>query len=186
MIPVLLIFVVLAPAIAHMFLNLQTARAEAHRDTFSKSRTAFLLPDSIMDSHINDEMDSQFGSIDPTTRQHVFASSVEIPSAPNNLFDAPEPLEIDLKVTSIELFPEGFPNSIAEGWEYIPHKWSLLGGGTQHMMTYGTVPRSAWTYLGWPWVPTQDLVFEPYQMQSWHGGLSGVNEDMRERYKLAE
>jgi hypothetical protein len=193
-IPVLLIMVSLAPWVAHLFLDLMVARTEAHRDAFDKTTTFLLLPESFMDNHINDAAATQFGEVNATTRQHAFATfPEEVPSDITDLIGGPESTSLTIKGIEFDTFPEGFPNNAVEGWEYIRHQPKFGGSQPIHMMTYAAVARSPWTYLGWPWIPTQDAVWEPKLLQDWHGeqdkiGGMGDNddEDGREKYKLAE
>ena len=185
--PVLLLFVGLAPWVAHLFLDVQVARAEAHRDTFAKTTTFLLMPEAMMDNHVNSMMSSQFGAITPRSRRHAFAGfPPEVPDSINGILDPPETLDISVGPFTLDLFPGGFPNSTVEGWEYIPRDNALEGQDQLHLMAYGAVIRSPWTRLGWPWVATQDMMWEPKLMQDWQGEQEKIDDDLRERYKLAE
>lgn len=186
-IPVLLLVVVLAPRVAHLFLDALVTRAEAHRDTFAKTTSFVLMPEAMMDNHVNSLMSAQFGALTPSSRRHAFAEfPPDVPPSINAALDAPEALEIPLGPFSLELCTEGYPNSVVEGWGYTAHSGSIAGQQPVHLMAYGAVIRSPWTKLGWPWVATQDIMWEPKQMQDWQGAQERIDDDMRERYKLAE
>ncbi len=184
----LLIVILLAPWAAGMFLDLQLARTEAHRDMFDKTTTMLLMPEALMSNHVNDELSSQFGELTPQTRQHEFASfPPDVPSSVNDIFDPPGGLSIKFSSTvSLDLFEDGFPNYPVEGWEYVRRNGFFENSEDLHFMTYGSTIRSPWTWLGYPMVATQDLIFEPKQMQDWQGEQEAVDEDMRGRLKLAE
>lgn len=89
---------------------------------------------------------------------------------------------------------EGFPNQSVEGWETMHyggmfHRGSLgIGIGGSRLVSYGAVMRSPWTRLGWPWIATQDLRYEPKQLKTWFEGLSGEEPglvaDDYTRYKM--
>lgn len=189
--PVLLVVVGLAPVVAHMFLDMLVARTEAHRDTFDKTTTFALMPDALMNNHVNSALSAQFGAVNPTTRKHAFA---EFPPdytqyAPNidNIFDPPGGIGIPIGPWTIDIFGDGFPNATVEGWEYIRRPQVFGGQGEMHIMTYGAVIRSPWTKLGYPFVPTQDLFTEPKKMQDWYGDLELSDmSDIRTAYHLAE
>ena len=184
----LMVVIFLAPWAASMFLDLQTTRTEAHRDMFDKTATMLLMPEALMNNHVNSELSSQFGALTAETRQHEFSSfPPDVPDSVNNIFDAPGSLSIKFSSTvSLDLFEEGFPNYPVEGWEYIQRRGFLEGSPDLHFMTYGSAIRSPWTWLGYPMVATQDLIFEPKQMQEWQGEQEAVDEDMRGRLKIAE
>jgi len=78
-IPVLLIVILMTPWVAHLFLDLLEARTEAHRDTYAKANTMVLMPEALMDNHVNTAMSAQFGALTTRTRRHTFASSTEVP-----------------------------------------------------------------------------------------------------------
>lgn len=185
--PLFLLFVVMTPWVAHLFLDVQVARTEAHRDTFAKTTTMLLMPEALMDNHVNAAMSSQFGAITSDSRQHALASPPPaIPDSINGILDPPEGLDISIGPFTLDLFPGGFPNSTVEGWEYIPRANAFGVEEDLHLMAYGAVIRSPWTRLGWPWVATQDIMWEPKLMQDWQGEQEKIDDDMRERYKLAE
>jgi len=184
---VLLILVGMAPWVAHLFLDILVTRTEAHRDAFAKTTTFVLMPEAMMDNHVNSLMSVQFGALTPETRQHAFAGfPPEVPGSINGILDPPEGLGISLGPFSLDLFPDGFPNATVEGWEYVARPNLFEDQEQLHLMAYGAVIRSPWTKLGWPWVATQDIMWEPKQMQDWQGSQERVDDDMRERYKLAE
>ena len=186
-IPVLLIVVGLAPWLAHMFLDLLVARTEAHRDTFDKTTTIVLMPEALMDDHVNSAMSSQFGALTKATRRHSFAEfPLDVPGSVEGIIDSPGGTSISMGPFSLDLFPDGFPNSPVEGWEYIARPRGFGGDGEMHFMTYGAAVRSPWTKLGWPWIATQDMIFEPAKLQGWQGDQEEIDDNMRERYRLAE
>ncbi len=200
-IPALLLIVGMAPWVAHMFLDVLVTRTEAHRDTFDKTTTVVLMPEAMMSNYVNRAMSSQFGDLTASTRQHALAHAPpDIPSSLDGVLmrgtfreemfrysrNGPDKLEIELGPFSLSLFPEGFPHSSVEGWEYIQRPKTFADQEELHFMAYGTVIRSPWTKLGWPWVATQDLLYEPKQIQDWQESQLQVKDKMRERYKLAE
>lgn len=186
------------PLIAFLFLDLQITRSEAHRDMFDKTTTTFLLPSALMSAHVNDELSAQFGALTTENRQHAFAAfPPAVPDGandPNGLIDPPGAVSIGAKVSgsakkdlgSLDLFEGGFPNNTTEGWEYTPRRGMFEQSDDIHFMTYAATIRSPWTYLGWPFVAAQDMIFEPAQMQGWAGDQVKVDEDMRGRLKIAE
>lgn len=186
-IPVLLLVVGMTPWIAHMFLDHLVARTEAHRDTLDKSTTLVLMPEALMDNHVNDSMSSQFGRLTPQTRQHAFAGlPPDVPDSVDAILDPPGGSSIPLGPFSLDLFPEGFSNFPVEGWEYVRRPGAFEAQDDMHFMTYAVVIRSPWTKLGWPWLATQDLLWEPAKIQGWQGDQEKVDDAMRERYRLAE
>jgi len=184
----LLIIVFLAPFAAHVYLDLQFARTEAHRDMFDKTTSMLIMPDALMDNSVNDAMGPQFGQLTPASRQHAFASfPPDVPDSVNNIFDPPGGLSIKFTPTvSLDLFDDGFPNYPVEGWEYIQRRGLLETSDDLFFMTYGATIRSPWTWLGYPVVATQDLIFEPKQMQDWQGEQEFVDDDARTALKMAE
>ncbi len=186
-IPVLLLVVGMTPWMAHMFLDLQVTRTEAHRDMFEKTTCWALMPETMMSNHVNSRMESQFGLLTEGTRQHALAKNPpEVPESVNNILDAPSSQDMTKGAYTLDLFDEGFPNNTVEGWEYIERPKALSVPGSLHFMAYGYVIRSPWTKLGWPWIPTQDFIAEPGKMQGWQGDLAKIDDEMRKRYKLAE
>ena len=182
----LLLLVGMAPWMAHMFLDLQVARTEAHRDAFDKTTMMLLLPEAFMDKHIAGEMTDQFGAINEKTRRHALAgipdsqdssgdavSPPAIPKAVEAIYDSPGGLDIKFTESfSVNLFDDGFPNATVEGWEYIVRPGPVSGSPDMHFMTYAATLRSTWTWLGYPMVTTQDLIYEPSKMQDWFGELA--------------
>lgn len=184
----LLMLVGMAPWIAHMFLDLQVARTEAARDSFDKTTTMLLMPEAMMDNHVNGELGNQFGHLTTASRRHAFAGfPEEVPASIDAILDPPGSLAITfVEGVALDLFDEGFPNRAVEGWEYVRRDGPLSTSPEQHFMTYAAQIRSPWTYLGYPMVATQDLIFEPKQMQDWRDELSGLEDSMVEELKLAE
>lgn len=184
----LMLVVFLAPFAAHMFLDLQVARTEAHRDMFDKTTSMLIMPEALMSNHVNNAMASQFGALNAQSRQHAFAAfPAEVPGPINDIFDPPGSLGIKFTSTvSLDLFEEGFPNYPVEGWEYINRRGLFEASPDLHFMTYGATIRSPWTWLGYPMVATQDLIFEPKQMQDWQGEQDLIGEGAVEALKMAE
>lgn len=184
----LLLLVILAPFLAHLFLDLQVTRTEAHRDTFDKATSMLLFPQSIMENHLQQALNSQFGALTVENRQHAFGTfPPAVPDSINNILDAPGEQTLNFGDRfEVDLFSDGFPNAMVEGWEYVVHRPRTQGVQDMHFMSYGGIVRSPWTWLGWPWVTSQDMIIEPKKMQDWQGDQSQVDEDMRERLKLAE
>jgi hypothetical protein len=186
-IPVLLILVSVTPWVAHLFLDLLVARGEAHRDVFDKTTSMVLMPDSLMNNHVNGAMSTQFGTLTTETRKHAFATfPPDVPASVNGIFDPPVAVNIPVGPFTLDLFGDGFPNYPVEGWEYIEHEPGFSEDSTVQLMTYGGVIRSPWTWLGWPWIATQDLMVEPKKLQDWQAEQEHIDDTIRERYKLAE
>lgn len=186
----LLMVVGLAPWIAGMFLDLQEARTEAHRDMFDKTHSMLILPEAVVENHLQGPLDAQFpgGALTGSSRWHRFPDfPVDVPDALTSEVEAPDATSLSFTETlELDLFDEGFPNSPVEGWEFVEREGATAAGTPMHFLTYAAVIRSPWTWLGYPWVTSQDLIYEPSQMQSWVEKLQAVDDGMREAYKLAE
>lgn len=175
MIP-LVLFAGLAPFVAGMFLDMQKARTEAHRDMFDKTHTFLILPDSVMKRSLQGLIDSQFpgGELTEESRLHRFA---EVPSIPEEItsfsergvsIGAPAFDAIPLgDGNQLQLFDGGFPNSAVEGWEFIERRGLRRQSEPIQLLSYATTLRSPWTRLGYPWVTSQDFLFEPLLLQKW-------------------
>jgi hypothetical protein len=187
MIP-LVFFLMLSPGIWTLWVNEQHARVEAHRDMFDKTTTLVLLPEAFPVPPVA----SHFGTISASQRRHAFATfppslATLRPVAPSSvlsLMSAPSTAKLTMGPHQVEAFPDGFPNQFVEGWKYQPVEF--MGGwwkGDVELMRYGAVVRSPWTWLGWPFVPTQDLIIEPFMVQSWFGS-NEVDSDVKKRLRL--
>lgn len=169
-------FLLLPPAILKIWLNEQRARTEAHRDMFDKTVTMLLLPEA------GDTTSSHFGDISVRQRRHAY------PTFPPmiDVIDAPDPTDATVGPQVVEIFPDGFPNQYVEGWKYVGEgkigayeKYEYAGGwffGEMDHMRYGAVIRSPWTWMGWPFVATQDAWWEPQAVQGWYddAGIEAV------------
>lgn len=176
----LLLLAGLAPFVAGMFLDMQTARTEAHRDMLDKTHTILILPDSVMKRSLQAAYDARSpgGKLTEETRLHSFA---EVPSVPTKLANfsqdgvaidvpawAPLPLAKNMQ---LDLFDPGFPNNAVEGWEFIERPGLMAQSELVQLLSYAVSLRSPWTRLGYPWVTSQDMIYEPGLMQSWGDSL---------------
>lgn len=198
-IPMLLVAGI-APFVAGMFLDLQEARTEAHRDMFDKTHTMLIFPESVMENHLQGPINDQFagGELTGRSRQHVFAAfPPELPTALSEFkagdveIKPPDGLSIDFTDSlSLDLFNEGFPNSPVEGWEFVERRGIFSSSAPIQFLTYAATIRSPWTKLGYPWVTSQDLMFEPSQVQSWVGNIQiedpSSHGNIWYRFRLAE
>lgn len=163
----LLFFLLIAPAIALIWASEQHARTEAHRDMFDKTTLFIQVP--------RGDKTGVGTPITATNRRHAYPVDMppkiaDLSGDPNDTIDAPSEVSLSIASRTATLFPEGFPNYYAEGWQYLEVEYA--GGwwrGDLELMRYGVVARSPWTWLGWPFIPSQDAYFEPQQIQAWYG-----------------
>lgn len=166
----LVFFLMIAPAIALIWASEQYARTEAHRDMFDKTTVFVQLP--------RGDKTGTGDTIAPTDRRRVYPVMPPkidgLRGNPNSILDAPDEVSLGVGPFTASLFPEGFPNYYAEGWQY--QKVTYAGGwwkGEVELMRYGAVARTPWTWLGWPFIASQDAYFEPQQIQSWYDDAKG-------------
>lgn len=176
----LLLLACLAPFVAGMFLDMQEARTEAHRDMFDKTHTILIFPDSVMKRSLQAAHNARSpgGELTEESRLHSFA---EVPPIPSELADFNEgdvaigepawasfPLAKNMQ---LDLFDPGFPNNAVEGWEFIERNGLMARSDSLQLLSYAVSLRSPWTRLGYPWVTSQDMIYEPGLMQSWGDSL---------------
>lgn len=189
-IPILLMWALVVPWVAQFFLELMMTRTEAHRDMLDKTTTFVVSPGTTQAQG----SDTSPWGFTPSAREHSLAG---FPQAVPTAFDAlgtPSAQEVNVggPFPAFELFAEGFSNAAVEGWETTEYSRIIelvgtrLGGKPAFLTAYGAVIRSPWTRLGWPWIPTQDMKFEPAAMKEWHEGATALDDDIRGRYNLAE
>lgn len=198
MLPAMLILLFFGVWVADVFMRVQVARTEAHRDAFDKVHSAFILPMAFIDKYLDSAMQQQFGAINEQTRQHPLPPGPpDIPASWTKDFAAPGGASLELPVADslkgvfgeqieIPIFDEGFSNAEVEGWEYMPFESPVFAGQEYHLMTYAVSARSPWTWLGWPLLSCQDMFFEPKKVHEWHDSLNGITEELKEALKLAD
>jgi hypothetical protein len=175
MIP-LLLFLMLAPTMLFIWDREQQARTEAHRDMFDKTTMAILLlPEAPYGTHGGGITSGQIGTIPVPYPRRLHAYPRDTypalpPPVPDGAIDKPDGLDLTIGPVVTEVFPDGFPNQYVEGWQKRVVK--PRGGwfaGELESKRYGAVIRSPWTRLGWPFIPTQDMIWEPARIQNWYG-----------------
>jgi len=189
MIP-LVAFLMIMPAITLIWTSEQYVRTEAHRDMFDKTTSFVQLPRGDKLIYGTPIMERQRRRAYPLFPPEIASLSGD----PNSIIKAPGSKTVQFPFNKVDLFPEGFPNYYAEGWQY--RKFKYAGGwwaGEMELMRYGAVIRTPWTWLGWPSVPTQDAYYEPLQIQGWYDantvgkivvGRSGAS--VKKRLKLID
>lgn len=202
-IPPLLVLAFMGVWVADYYFSWQVGRTEAHRDAFDKTHSALLLPGAFIDTYLESAMQDQFGVTDVENRRHLLPPSPpDIPNSWTADFDAPSGLSLEIPLSDsvqavtgqseikIPIFDEGFPNTAVEGWEYTPYVSNIPGAPVTQMMTYSVSIRSPWTWVGWPLLSCQDMLFEPKMIHGWYGGLSFTElsdaKDMKKELKLAD
>ena len=189
MIP-LVFFLMLAPGVWFIWVNEQQARTEAHRDAFDKTTTLILIPEA----RPNPITSSHFGTITVSQREHAYPSfppslddlGTNDPNDVLNLLKPPSGKQLIVGPQLIECFPDGLPNQPVEGWQYQPVQFR--GGwwtGDVELLRYAAVVRSPWTWMGWPFVPIQDVYWEPKQVQGWYGS-NEVDKPIKSSLKLMD
>jgi hypothetical protein len=138
---VIVVFFALAPSIWRIWRNDLVARTEAHRDMFDKTTTFFQIPE---------ELYTAAGVISEDMRRHIF------PTFPPDL-------------SNHSPFPTDLPNVYVEGWQR--QAFRIPSGplrADMQLFRYGAVIRSPWTWLGYPFIPTQDMIVERPKIASWY------------------
>lgn len=173
----LVFFLLIAPAIALIWASEQFARTEVHRDMFDKTTVFMQLPKG--------DKTGVGDVISVTDRRRAYPDMPPkidgLSRNPNGIIDAPKKVDLSFAYgyLTASLFPEGFPNYYAEGWQY--RKVEYAGGwwkGELDLLRYGAVARTPWTWLGWPFVTSQDAYFEPKQIQSWFDDAKGAGVEI--------
>lgn len=190
----LVFFLMIAPAIALIWASEQYARTEAHRDMFDKTTIVMLIPEAPHPSGSDSGITSgHFGNISVPDRLHLYPtfppSIGDLSPNPNSLVKAPGGLELTVSNKLVEAFPDGFPNQYVEGWQYL--KVKPRGGWFPDdfeidFMRYGAVIRTPWTWLGWPFVPMQDIYWEPRQIHAWYDDAGKIEDDTKTALKLVD
>ena len=181
MIP-LVFFLMIAPAIALIWASEQHARTEAHRDMLDKTTCLVQIPKGNKTTSGTLITEAQRRRAYPAIPPKIDA----LAGNPNGIIDPPDPWTIGAGPMTATLFSDGFPNYYAEGWQY--RKFRYAGGwwqGDMELMRYGAVARTPWTWLGWPFVPTQDFYLEPKQIQGWYDDQK-VDDKLKKRLKLID
>jgi hypothetical protein len=193
MIP-LMFFLMLPPVIAWIWANEQHARTEAHRDMFDKTTIVMLIPEAPHPSGGDRGITSgHFGDIDEPDRKHAyptFPSSIDdLRPNPNNRVSAPGGQKLTVSNKLVEAFPDGFPNQYVEGWQYRnvkPRGGWFPDDFEIDLMRYGAVIRTPWTWLGWPFVPMQDVYWEPKRIHAWYDDAGKIEDRTKEGLKLQD
>lgn len=174
MIP-LLMFLMLAPTMVFIWAREQEARTEAHRDMFDKTTTPILLlPEAPFGPNRGGITSSQLGTIPPEYPRRLHAYPRDTypkfpPSVPAGRIDPPDGLDVTIGGVIRDIFPDGFPNQYVEGWQkrVVKPRGGWFAGEIE-LKRYGAVIRSPWTWMGWPFIPTQDMIWEPTRIQNWY------------------
>ena len=110
---------------------------------FDKTSTFYPIPEDLY---------TGFGLIDEGMRRHIY------PTFP------PETGTGDLKD-----FPKDLPNIYVEGWQR--QVFRIPSGplrANMRLYRYGAVIRSPWTWLGYPFIPTQAMLEERPTIVQWY------------------
>ena len=158
---VIAVFFGLSPTIWRIWSNDQIARIEAHRDTFDKTTTF---------DPLTEILHTASSVIGQPQRRHI------LPGFP------PDPSTVD----EIRAFPAALPNSYVEGWQR--QRIEITRGPLardMELFRYGAVIRSPWTWLGYPFIPTQDRK-ERGEVVSWYKGKydDTLDQNMKDALRL--
>jgi hypothetical protein len=186
MIP-LLFFLMLAPTMLFIWAREQEARTEAHRDMFDKTTIPILLlPEAPYGTYGGGITSGQLGTIPVAYPRRLHAYPEFPPEVPDGAVDKPDGLDVTIGGVIHDIFPDGFPNQYVEGWQkrVVKPRGGWFAGEIE-LKRYGAVIRSPWTWMGWPFIPTQDIIWEPGQIQGWYDDNT-IDEDIRGFLQLME
>lgn len=137
---VLLFFLLLSPAIWKVWINEQHARSETHRRTFYRlALPVVLVPQSAQ------ELARKTGKPLSWFLGHEFP---DFPDMPELEGEIPENLK----------GYEEFSNRFVEGWHWARVEYSSgwQYHGELEISRYAATIRPGWSWMGWPFVPTQE------------------------------
>ncbi len=187
-------FLLVGPAIYGIQWHQQYRRTETHRDMFHKTTLAIHYPNPDPRATDNDFIkpvlswlrDMLFGGGFPEFPPSLQEEPID--GHLNKFREGDSNLWPEASGWRAYAFPDGFPNTVVLGWKYDEFKthW-ILGTGDEGTMTLkgnAGVVRSPWTYMGWPFIPTQDCIWEPDRVRGWYNdntvdGKLGSNDKLK-------
>lgn len=149
---VLLFFLLLAPAVWQIWITDQYARAEAHRKLFYKLTLPVRLPEMNPPGFVN---------------RLAGLPAHDGPRFPPAIPDLGRYERIGSKLDGYK----SFSNHSVQGWQWRHVRYSAGPGwfrGEMNLARYDAAIRSPWTWLGYPFIPTQDFRSEPAAVRKWY------------------
>jgi hypothetical protein len=153
---VLLFFLLLAPAVWRIWMTDQHARAEAHRKLYYKLTLWIRLPD-----------------VNPPGFMNRLAG-LPAHDGPGFPPDIPRLDRYESIGGGLDRYRQ-LSNHAVQGWQWRHVRYSAGPGwwrGEMNLARYNGAVRSPWTWMGYPFIPTQEINYggssEPGRVRAWY------------------